>query len=614
MAETEHKNNSYSRFLLISLPPLILYILILALEIPYSFSEFFQSYSIPLFSLTLIVYYLSFQLTGKSSWIAGLSITLLLFGLTLSYQWTSGFSDNRILAGLLPYKDGNDYYNGARQLLNGQMFTGRSAGRPLFPGFLATILLITRQNLQITLAMQAAFASIACYLAARHLRNTFGPLSAAIFMAFLYAYSLPFIGLAWTELLGLTFGCLSFILLLRAARSLRLRDLGIGLAVLMIAVSTRAGAFLVFPMIAVWAGMYITKTQRFSIPVAVASVSVALIAYWVSNSLYPLVTVALGNSTFGRFAFAIYGQVSGGTGWHRAIEDLGTRNPSIVMDAALQIFIEHPMSILIASAKSYRDFFIPGRIGILPLYPDSGIRSLDRLVWIAAFGLLFRGLFISIKKRRDPLFALLIATFVGIILSIPFLPPIDGGRRFYASTMPFFFALPAVAFSGVLSGRWISSDSQNWRLERTAQALSIFLAAITLVMPVLILNLSPNRNIAALDCPTGEVPFAVRVDSGTYIDLVPAESSSCGLAPNICLNDFKANGAEKNIDPFYQSVVLAAESRDSATRFFTANDLVGGKYYFFVGPASFLEASEFGGIVSGCAVKTKSPSTLTIDP
>ncbi|MCH7662814.1 MAG: hypothetical protein IH859_02975 [Chloroflexi bacterium] len=614
MGKNEHKNHTDYRFFLISLPPVILYILILVIEIPYSFSQFFRTYSITLFSLALIVYFLSFQMNGKSGWLLGLSITALLFGLTLSYNWTSGYSDNRILGGLLPYKDGYDYYNGARQLLNGQLLVGRSAGRPLFPGFLSTLLLITQQNLQLTLATLTALTGFTSYITARQVRHSFGPLPAAIFMALLYSYILPYIGLAWTELLGLIFGCLGFILLWQTARTLRLRDLVFGIAVLMVGVSTRSGAFIIFPMLVIWAGLMITKNQQFSLPSTGIALSAVLLSYWVANGLYPVFVVTSGYSTFTQFAFAIYGQVSGGTGWFRAIEDLRTMDPSIVFDAALQIFIAHPLSFPIAVAKSYRDFFLPSVIGIFPLYSVSGNSFLDLTLWIAALALLIRGLFISGKKWREPSFFLLIAAFLGIFLSVPFLPPIDGGRRFYASTMPFFFALPAVGISGIINQHWIPSDINGLMVRRTARMLSVFLAIITIIIPVMIQRFSPSQSIQAQDCPTGEVPFAIRVDPGSYIDLDPGNSFSCGSLPNICLDDFKANGVEKNIDPFYQSLVIAAESRNDITRIITTNDLLGGKYHFFVGPAGMLQPSDSSRIVTGCGTTAKSPSTYFVEP
>jgi len=67
----------------------------------------------------------------------------------------SGFSDNFVIGGLLPYKDAKNYYLGANLLLNGLpiRIAGQALGRPLFPGFLSSLLLLTGQNLKVALAV-----------------------------------------------------------------------------------------------------------------------------------------------------------------------------------------------------------------------------------------------------------------------------------------------------------------------------------------------------------------------------------------------------------------------------------------------------------------------------
>jgi hypothetical protein len=69
-------------------------------------------------------------------------------------------------------------------------------------------------------------------------------------------------------------------------------------------------------------------------------------------------------------------------------------------------------------------------------------------LWAALIVLLLRALVLAVRGRRLGQLSLLLAAFAGVVLSVPFLPPMDGGARFYASTMAFFFALPAIAVAG----------------------------------------------------------------------------------------------------------------------------------------------------------------------
>jgi hypothetical protein len=55
------------------------------------------------------------------------------------------------------------------------------------------------------------------------------------------------------------------------------------------------------------------------------------------------------------------------------------------------------------------------------------------------------GLVRCIVQRRQPLYALLFAAFIGIVLSVPAAPPGDDEQmRFYAVSIPFIISMPAI--------------------------------------------------------------------------------------------------------------------------------------------------------------------------
>ena len=70
---------------------------------------------------------------------------------------------------------------------------------------------------------------------------------------------------------------------------------------------------------------------------------------------------------------------------------------------------------------------------------------MDILLWAFGTLLVILGVIKVIRNINKSTASLLAAGFLGILLSIPFLPPIDSGTRFYASTMPFYYAIPAFA-------------------------------------------------------------------------------------------------------------------------------------------------------------------------
>ena len=172
------------------LVPVTLFWLVLAFEIPYSFTQYFHRYDLIVFLSIAVLYYLSFCSKDNQSFLTVLSLTMLLFALTLSYLWTSGFSDNFLIGGLLPYKDAKNYYLGANLLINGLPIrvAGQAVGRPLFPGFLSSLLLLTGQNLKIALAILAQLAAIGLYLSARQIRKLMGALAGTLYITFMYFY------------------------------------------------------------------------------------------------------------------------------------------------------------------------------------------------------------------------------------------------------------------------------------------------------------------------------------------------------------------------------------------------------------------------------------------
>jgi hypothetical protein len=533
---------------------------------------------------------------------------LLLLGLSLSFLWTSGYSDDKIIGGLIPLRDAFDYYNGANWLLSGQaikILDEGAAWRPLYPGFLSALLWITGRNLQWALVIQVGLAGLCLALSACYVRTRLGAAAAALYVTLLYFYIQPLIGTAYTETLGLALGCLGFVLLWESAETRRTLYLIEGLFVLMLAVSARAGAFFVFPALAVWAGWAWRGVGRFSFRYAALALATALACYLIVNTLYDKLTVEPGGFPFGNFAFTLYGQVSGGAGYHKAFEDLGVRNPALILRAAERFFLAHPASFAVGAAKAYRDFFSPGS-GVFSL----GSNPADMLVWILGIPLSLFGLYRLIRPAAASASALFLAGFIGILLSIPFLPPIDGGIRIYASTMPFVYALPAVGLAGLTSKEQAPAAPAS--TPAYVGILAVALSLITLVVPVLIRFNSPVPGHLMAGCETGKVAYEVVVDRGSYIDLVPDGTAACGNLPEVCLGDFQRY--TKLNDPSDAQVFdeLTSRAAGSTIRVFAANDFYGGRPHLFVVDSERLglpsNASPLrlpaNAVIGGCATET----------
>ncbi|MFH1185952.1 MAG: hypothetical protein V1755_13075 [Chloroflexota bacterium] len=593
-----------------SMVPLAVYALAALLPVDQSITRALSAYSFPLFGALLLLHYLSYRIAAPYRWLASASLTMALLGLSLSFLWHSGYSDDKIIGGLLPFRDGLDYFNGADWILGGQSIRTLNEGaawRPLYPGFLATLLWTTGGNLQWALAIQVGLAGWCFSLAAIQMRNRLGAAAAALFVTLLYFFIQPLIGTAYTETLGLALGCLGFVLLWEAAEAKRAWELVLGLIVLMLAVSARAGAFLIFPVLVLWAGWAWRGGQRFSGRVAGIALATVVAAYLTVNTIYTRLVVEPGGFPFGNLAFTVYGQVNGGAGYHKAFEDLGARNPEVILRAAWRFFLAHPQGFVVGTAKAFRDFLSPlwGVFGL-------GFGVQDLALSIAGMVLMLVGLYRAGRGRAEPNSSLLLAGFIGVLLSVPFLPPIDGGIRIYASTMPFVYALPAAALGGM---RAVSRVEQAHRSVATAaRVVSLWLGAMTVLVPVLIRYATMQVHIAAPNCPAEQVAFATTLRAGRHIDLVPEGTAACGTLPGVCLEQFKSFGAANDPSDAAVFADLAAVAEASVARVFVGNDLLGGRPHVFIGAASALDVGDKA-VIGGCATETQikgRPSTYEI--
>jgi hypothetical protein len=215
-----------------------------------------------------------------------------------------------------------------------------------------------------------------------------------------------------------------------------------------------------------------------------------------------------------------------------------------------------------------------------------------------------------IKDIRSNHSSLLVAGFIGIFLSIPFLPPIDGGARFYASTTPFFFVLPAVAVY-LLSKKmgWDTPLKNDWKEDtKISQALSIIVIVMTMIMPIVLyatrsFSRVPDR--VAPHCQAEQAPFAIELHPGSYIDLVKDNPTQCSGVPDVCFDEFKWNNTEKGTDDFYQELFHLTENAKTNARIIPAVDWIENKPHYFYLSHDKLPGDLAYGLLSGCATETR---------
>jgi hypothetical protein len=594
-------------WLIIIILPIVLLYSLLNMNLPIPIIKLFIDNSIFGFLTILGLYGLCFRIQGKPGWLASLILTVVIFAAPLIYKWLSGYSDAAVIGSFIPYKDGFYYYNGARTLLLGSSISygWNDVFRPLFPGLLASLLFLTGNNLLLTLTLIVLSMGLGCYLASRQVKEMFGTWPAALFMTLMATYSRRFIGYTWTELPSILLGCLAFILLLRGAKNQKIFDISLGAIVLTLALSIRAGAFFLLPLIAIWAGFAFRKNKKFDLKTSVVVTVFMCIAFILANLIVPKLLTAPGSSTFGNFAYTLYGQAKGGASWHQSIEDLQTIDTSIIMNEAIKLILHYPMGIIIGTVKAYRDFFVPNIFGIFNLISTNSEIE-NKLFWITNTGLLVWGIVYCYRYFKKPIFSLILSCFGGLLLSIPFVPPVGNGNRLFAGSIPFFFVLSAIGLMAIFSKNipYIEkSETKKNVANNFIYVSSIFLLLLILVAPVMINIFGKTPNYIGAKCSESQIPFAIQIFQGSFVDITKDGNQVCGRVPNLCLSDFERNGIDQTTDDFFQILVEKARTSNNGIRIAESVDLLSSQYYFFIGTPDLLPEKNPQGLVMGCATK-----------
>lgn len=412
-------------------------------------------------------------------------------------------------------------------------------------------------------------------------------------------------------------GCLAFYLLLRGAKNQKIFDISLGAIVLILALSVRAGAFIILPLIAIWAGFAFRKKNGFDPKTSVVVTLFMCIAFILANLVVPKLLTAPGSSTFGNFAYTLYGQAKGGASWHQAIEDLQTIDTSIIMKESIQLILRYPMGIIIGTVKAYRDFFVSDMYGIFDLFQTNSVVEYG-LFWITNTGLLVWGIVYCFRSFKKPIFSLILACFGGLLFSIPFVPPVGNGNRLYAGSVPFFFVLSAIGLMAILTKKnpcIEKSETKGNTAHIFVKVLSIFLLFLILVAPVIINIFGKTPNYIEAKCSKTQTPFAIQIYQGSFVDIIKNSNPDCGRVPNLCLSDFEKNGIDQTNDDFFQILLQKAKTSNNGIRIAESVDLLSSRYYFFIGTPELLPSIKPQGLVMGCStrIENKFQQALWID-
>jgi hypothetical protein len=540
--------------------------------------------------LVWLAFWGAFSLPGSWYKLLAFPLTLLIFAASLAGLWASGQTEAYVISGLLPWTDATGYYSGAQRLLEGDLLSAFSARRPLFAGMLAVLLSLSGRNLQISLAIFVALAGAASYLAAKEVRRTHGAIAAATLLTFLFFFYRRFGGTTMTENLGFPLGALGFAFLWAGAFQKRLPLIYFGTFVTTLALNARAGAFFVLPAIALWAGWAFRKTQRFAWRPCLLT-GLAIVGGFLCNTLVFQLLAPPDAVPMANFTYSFYGLATGGSGWGQYKVDhpelLGlppTEESPKLLALALEEIKNNPLNLVKGALIQYGYLFSNTWYSAYS-YLRAENELITLLARLGAYLLAAGGIGLTFLKRKTPLYSLMLALAIGVLLSVPLAPPFDAYlMRAYAASIPVFAIFPALGLSYVLSylyqrfrktkpseGVLTPSSSQTQPLASLLLAGLIFLLAIP--GPLWIKYTAAAHPSPKITCSTGQEAMLVRLNPGSYVQIIKEDVLQLDWMPEFHQGRFRLN-AHNLADPGAASIL---DDIEAPATFFTALDLISGR-------------------------------------
>jgi hypothetical protein len=474
--------------------------------------------------------YLTYLIPGWPGKIISFTVTLSLFSLALAGLWTSGHSEQYVIASLLPWVDAHYYYAGALNILEGGLLNPEAARRPLGTIFLVPFLGLTGQNLEITLALLVVFTAICCYYAAREVQSTLGAVAGTVVLVLLFFYYRSYSGTTMTENLGLISGAIGFVFLWRGAVEKNRTMVWLGIFITTLGLNARAGAFIELPALVLWGAWVFRKQGRIiSWSSLLMGVGVVAVGFLINTVMFDLFA-SQGSAQNSSFAYLFYGTAFGGKGWsqyafdHPEITGLPENEQyRILMALALAHIRNDPLDLVRGVIYQYSKFFSLGNWSLYSyLVGDNPVAVLVSRLAVSIMALI--GLIRCIIQRRQPLYALMLAAFIGIVLSIPGAPPGDDEQiRVYAVSIPFIVILPAIGASFVINKIHIKSKlnlNSDPLPTRLLVGSAIILLILIVVAPIYYKVSSRPPQFSQLSCPVGENDVYMRLNPGSTINII----------------------------------------------------------------------------------------------
>ena len=490
------------------------------------------------------VLYLAFRIKGWPGNLLSLSLTLTIFGLALAGAWASGQTESGILSGVVPMFDSTGYYSDAQRLLAGQRFSELSTRRPLFITFFAFLLWIANHNLLYALAIFTLLVSLACYLLSREINETHGSAIAAFALVIIFVYYRFHSGAVRTENLGVLFGVLGTALIWRGISKSQQLYLMAGIFLTSMGMIARAGAFFILPLLVLWGAILFRQNGKIISWRFLFLGVIAVASAFLANQLIGKSFGASDAVPFGNFSYSLYGLVSGGNSWAYVLETYPEAGYIEIYKMAFELILEQPNLLLKGVVHNYSMFFSNTYYGLFSYMGGEGNLS-SIISYYALLVLSFLGVWNWSRNRKNPHLGFVMASTIGLLLSVPFLPPTDAFRlRAYATSIVILALLPSMGLYWILTKWKLEKLNPKNDIKTDKYALAVFSIFVTMAVvfgPFIASGTDSPPEFASIKCETGGIPVLVRYEPSAAVHFVSQNIPLLDWAPTFHIGTLHNN-------------------------------------------------------------------------
>lgn len=360
--------------------------------------------------------------------------------------------------------------------------------------------------------------TVSFFLFGEYIRKEYGIIPATIAIALTFMYYRNYLGAISTESLGLLVGLIGWIWLIKGVTHRRsLIEICLGFFLVTIAFNIRVGTLIVIPMVVIGI-VIITVGKRDKIR-DFFLVSLSGVAGFFTNSLVLKIFVSKNVVPFANYFYSLFGMAAGGKGWyyiftsHPEVVNLPepTKTQTIVR-LTFDLIGQDPTKLIRSMFDQYVWFFNISTNSVFS-FLSTNVLSYNNIVQIVLYLFSIIAIIIMITAWKKNANLLLLAILVGILLSVPLVPPQDETyMRPYAVVIPILALFPGLGIQRIINlliARYpffaklnglIAGKPRNDGYEYNLLGYSIIILTLVLIVPFILFAGRKQKQIIAPAC------------------------------------------------------------------------------------------------------------------